>query len=74
MNKEFNKLIAFLDVGDFRFIILILNKNLKNLLFLSILVSILTLIISMNIEKKFESVATIVISPEENNIVNIEKV
>jgi len=74
MNKEFNKLIAFLDVGDFRFIILILNKNLKNLLFLSILVSILTLIISMNIEKKFESVATIVISPEENNIVNIEEV
>ena len=74
MIKEFNKLIAFLDVGDFRFIILILNKNLKNLLFLSILVSILTLIISMNIEKKFESVATIVISPEENNIVNIEEV
>jgi capsular exopolysaccharide synthesis family protein len=74
MNKEFNKLIAFLDVGDFRFIILILNKNLINLLFLSILVSILTLIISMNIEKKFESVATIVISPEENNIVNIEEV
>ena len=32
------------------------------------------LLISLNLEKKYISKATIVISPEENNIVNIEEV
>ena len=74
MIKQFNEFINFFDVGDFKFVILILKKNIKNLLFLSILVAILALVISLNIEKKYVSEATIVISPEENNIVNIEEV
>tara|TARA_B100001057_G_scaffold384564_1_gene391062 strand:+ start:1001 stop:3142 length:2142 start_codon:yes stop_codon:yes gene_type:complete len=74
MFKELEKFINFFDVGDLRFALLILKKNIKNLIFLSILVSVLTLVISLNIEKKFMSESTIVISPEENNIVNIEEV
>ena len=74
MIKELGKFINFFDVGDLKFILLILKKNIKNLLFLSFLLAILTLVISLNIEKKYVSEATIVISPEENNIVNIEEV
>ena len=74
MIKELGKFLNFFEVGDLKFIILILKKNIKNLSFLSLLVAILSLIISFNIEKKYMSEATIVISPEENNIVNIEEV
>ena len=74
MIKEFGKFINFFEVGDLKFIILILKKNIKNLIFLSLLVAILTLVISLNVEKKYMSEATIVIAPEENNIVNIEEV
>ena len=74
MIKELEKLVNFFDVGDLKFILLIFKKNIKNLFFLSSLVAILALIISLNIEKKYISEATIVISPEENNIVNIEEV
>ena len=74
MIKELVKIVNFFDVGDLKFILLIFKKNIKNLVFLSSLVAILALIISLNIEKKYMSEATIVISPEENNIVNIEEV
>ena len=74
MIKQLNEFINFFDVGDLKFVILILKKNIKNLLSLSCLVAVLALIISLNVEKKYASEATIVISPEENNIVNIEEV
>ena len=74
MIKELEKFINFFDVGDLKFALLIVKKNIKNLILLSLLIAILTLVISLNIEKKYVSEATIVISPEENNIVNIEEV
>ena len=74
MIKDFGKFVNFFDLGDLKFISLILKKNIKNLVFLSLLVGILALIISLNLEKKYISEATIVISPEESNIVNIEEV
>ena len=74
MFKDLEKFISFFDVGDLKFIFLIIRKNIKNLVFLSFIVSFLILIISLNTEKKYISEATIVISPEENNIVNIEEV
>ena len=74
MIKEIEKFINFFDVGDLKFALLIVKKNIRNLIFLSLLIAILTLVISLNIEKKYVSEATIVISPEENNIVNIEEV
>ena len=74
MIGKFNSVINFLDIGDFRFFLLIAKKNFKNLFFLTLLISIFVLFISLNLEKKYLSQATIVISPDENNIVNIEEV
>ena len=41
---------------------------------LSLIISSLTFIISFNQEKKYLSTATIVIAPDEQNLVNIEEV
>ena len=74
MIDKLNSIIHFFDVGDVRFFFLIGKKNFRNLTILTLLISIFVLIVSMNLEKKYISQATIVISPEENNIVNIEEV
>ncbi len=74
MLEKLNKFIYFFDVGDLRFFFLIAKKNFKNLAFVTILVSILVYLISLNLEKKYKSEATIVIAPDENKIVNIEEV
>ena len=74
MLDKLNSVIHFFDVGDIRFFFLVAKKNFKNLLFLTFLISLLVLLISLNLEKKYISEATIVISPDENNIVNIEEV
>ena len=74
MFDRINSLIDVFDIGDIKFIYLVIKKNLKNLVILSIIVSLLVLIISLNQEKKFMSKATIVIEPDENKIVNIEEV
>ena len=74
MLDKLNSVIHFFDVGDIRFFFLVAKKNFKNLFFLTFLISLLVLLISLNLEKKYISEATIVISPDENNIVNIEEV
>ena len=74
MIDKINSLLNIFDVGDLKFFILVAKKNLKNLLFLSIIVSILILFISLNQEKKYLSQATIVIEADDNKIVNIEEV
>ncbi len=74
MLDKLNSIIHFFDVGDIRFFFLIGKKNFRNLTILTFLISIFVLIVSLNLEKKYISQATIVISPEENNIVNIEEV
>ena len=74
MIDKINSLLNIFDVGDSKFFILVAKKNLKNLLFLSIIVSILILFISLNQEKKYLSQATIVIEADDNKIVNIEEV
>ncbi len=67
--------INLFDFGDLRLFFIIGKKNIKNLIFLPFLFSIIIYIISLNLEKKYLSTATLVISPEENNkIVNIEDV
>ena len=73
MIDRFHSLINIFDVGDLRFFLLVIKKNLKNLILLSLIVSLLILMISLNQEKKL-SKATIVIEPEDNKIVNIEEV
>ena len=74
MINKINSIINIFDIGDLKFFLLIAKKNLKNLIILSFLVSILVLLISLNLEKKYLSKATIVIEPEDNKIVNIEEV
>ena len=70
-NKTTEFLNAF-DIGDLKFFLLIAKKNVKFLLFTSLLISMIIFFISLNMEKKYLSEATIVISPEEkNNIINI---
>ena len=72
-NKTTEFLNAF-DIGDLKFFLLIAKKNVKFLLFTSLLLSMIVFFISLNIEKKYLSEATIVISPEEkNNIININE-
>ena len=62
------------DLGDLNFFILLAKKNLKNLLIVSSLLSLIVFLISLNKEKKFLSEATLVISPDEKNqIVNIDE-
>ena len=61
------------DLGDFSFLILLAKKNLKHLLFASTLLSLIVFFISLNIEKKYLSEATLVISPDENKIVSIDE-
>ena len=69
-----NSLLNIFDVGDLKFFFLVAKKNLKNLITLSIVFSLLVFLISSNQEKKFLSKATIVIEPDDNKIVNIEEV
>ena len=74
MIERLNSLLNIFDVGDLKFFLLVAKKNLRNLLTLSIVLSLLVLLISSNQEKKYLSKATIVIEPDENKIVNIEEV
>ena len=74
MILNFDKLINLFDVGDIKFFILVIKKNLKNLIAISLLTALLVFFISSNQEKKYLSKATIVIAPDENKIVNIEEV
>ena len=74
MINRINNLFNLFDVGDVKFFILVIKKNIKNLISISFIISLLFFLISLNQEKKYLSKATIVISPEEKNIVNIEEV
>ena len=74
MIDRINSLINVFDVGDLKFFFLVAKKNIKNLITLSLILSLLVFLISANQEKKFLSKATIVIEPDDNKIVNIEEV
>ena len=65
MLDKLNDTWSFLAIEDFRFFLLIAKKNVKNLAISTILVSIFVLFISLNLEKKFISKATLVIPSED---------
>ena len=73
MSSKTSELFDAFDLADLRFFLLIAKKNLKFILFASVLVSMIVFFISLNIEKKYLSEATIVIEPDENKIVNINE-
>tara|TARA_Y100001935_G_scaffold98852_1_gene82185 strand:+ start:409 stop:2535 length:2127 start_codon:yes stop_codon:yes gene_type:complete len=74
MIERINSIVNIFDIGDLKFFLLVAKKNLKNLIILSLIFSLLVFLISLNQEKKYLSNATIVIEPEDNKIVNIEEV
>ena len=73
MDKKTSELFDIFDLADLSFFILIAKKNIKFLLFVSGLIAFIAFLISLNIEKKYLSEATIVIAPDENKIVNINE-
>ena len=73
LNKVTN-LVNFFDLGDLRYFYLIAKKNIKNLILVSVLIALAVYFVSLNIEKKYLSKATLVIAPDESKIVNIEEV
>jgi succinoglycan biosynthesis transport protein ExoP len=73
MKNKTSVLFDAIDVADLSFFLLIAKKNIKFILFASALVSLVVFLISLNIEKKFLSEATIVLAPDENKIVDINE-
>jgi succinoglycan biosynthesis transport protein ExoP len=74
MLNKITEIVNFFDLGDLRYYYLIAKKNIKNLLLVSTLIALAVYFVSLNIEKKYLSKATLVIAPDENKIVNIEEV
>ena len=74
MLNKITEIVNFFDLGDLRYYYLIAKKNIKNLLLVSTLIALAVYFVSLNVEKKYLSKATIVIAPDENKIVNIEEV
>ena len=70
MIERINSILNIFDVGDLKFFYLVAKKNIKNLILLSLIVSILVLFSSLNQQKKYLSKGIIVIQPDDNNIVN----
>ena len=73
MDFKTTDLFKAFDIGDLKFFLLIAKKNLKFILFASLLVSMIVFFISLNIEKKYLSEATIVIERDEGKIINIDE-
>ena len=74
MTDKIKSLLDIFDVGDFKFFLMVAKKNFKNLISITLLISLITLLFSLNQEKKYLSSATIVVAPDEQNLVNIEEV
>ena len=73
MNSKTYEFLHAFNLDDLRFFLIKARKNIKFLIFASFLVSVIVFLISLNIEKKYLSEATIVIEPDENKIVNIKE-
>ena len=73
MDSKTTQLLKVFDIADLKFFILIAKKNLKFLIFVSLLVSMIVFFISLNLEKKYLSEATIVVEPVENKIINLNE-
>ena len=73
MQQTKSELFDVLDFADLSFFYLIAKKNIKFLIITSLLVSMIVSFISLNMEKKYLSEATIVIAADENKIININE-
>ena len=73
MGKYFANITALLEIGNFKYYLLVAKRNFLNIFVISFLIGLLSILISLNIEKKYISNATIVIAPDENKIISIEE-
>ena len=73
MQQTKPELFDVFDFADLSFFYLIAKKNIKFLIITSLLVSMIVSFISLNMEKKYLSEATIVITADENKIINISE-
>ena len=73
MQQTKSELFDVFDFADLSFFYLIAKKNIKFLIITSLLVSMIVYFISLNMEKKYLSEATIVIAADENKIININE-
>ncbi|MDA7734461.1 polysaccharide biosynthesis tyrosine autokinase [Candidatus Pelagibacter sp.] len=72
INDNIDKTLEFIDL-DPKFLFSILKKYLIHLIAFVTLVTIIVFLFSLNLNKKYQSTAKIVIEPDENNIVNIQE-
>ena len=72
IDEKINKTLDFIDL-DPKFILSILKKYLIHLIIIVSLVSMVVFLLTLNLEKKYKSIAKIVIEQDENNIVNIQE-
>ena len=73
MQQTKSELFDVFDFADLSFFYLIAKKNIKFLIIASLLTSMIIFFISLNMEKKYLSEATIVIAADENKIININE-
>jgi len=73
MKSKTAELFDVFDISDLSFFLLIAKKNFKFLFFVSALVSLIVFFITLNMEKKYLSEATIVVATDENKIVDINE-
>jgi len=73
MNKYFENITSLLEIGNFRYYLIVAKRNFLNIFIISLLIGFLAILVSLNIEKQFISTATIVIAPDENKIISIEE-
>ena len=67
------QILDIIEATDLNFFIIVAKKNIKFIVSASALIAIIVLLASFNMEKKYLSEATIVIEPEESQIVNINE-
>ena len=73
MIKYFENLTSLLEIGNFRYYLIVAKRNFLNIFIISLLIGFLAILVSLNIEKQFISTATIVVAPDENKIISIEE-
>lgn len=73
INDKLDNTFDFIEL-DPKFLLSVLKKYLIHLLIFTSLVSMFALLIALNLDKKYQSQAKIVIEADDKNIVNIEEV
>jgi len=73
MIRYFENITSLLEIGNFRYYLIVAKRNFLNIFIISLLIGFLAILVSLNIEKQFISTATIVIAPDENKIISIEE-